>query len=176
METTQSVTRFVGIDVGAERHVLACVDETGGVLLKTLVFAEDAEGYAALGRALGGEETGRVLVGMEATGHYWQNLAAYLLARGVALVLINPLRTHRFSQEDLSRTKTDAQDALGIARFLQQKHPPVRALPDALTLELKEAVALRERLLEDWDAKKNALHRLVDLGFPEFTHHVKDVG
>ena len=171
----QQQRRFVGIDVGAETHVVAVVDEAGGVTLKPRSFGEDAAGYAALWAALGEGPKG-VLVGLEATGHYWQNLVAHLLSRGVAVVLLNPLQTRRFAEGDLSRTKTDAQDALRIARLLQQKRPAVRALPDALSLELKEAVALRERLLEDWGAKKNVLHRLLDLGFPEFTRHVKDVG
>jgi transposase len=33
---------------------------------------------------------------MEATGHYWQNLFAALVAEGYAVALVNPLRTNRF--------------------------------------------------------------------------------
>jgi hypothetical protein len=40
--------RFAGIDVAAERHVAAMVDETGRVLCKPNVFGENAEGYAHL--------------------------------------------------------------------------------------------------------------------------------
>ena len=36
--------RFVGIDVGAERHVVASVDAVGAVLLKPTGFSEDAAG------------------------------------------------------------------------------------------------------------------------------------
>jgi hypothetical protein len=39
--------RFVGIDVASERHVVAMVDESGRVLLKT-PFTEDADGYKKL--------------------------------------------------------------------------------------------------------------------------------
>jgi transposase len=59
-----------------------------------------------------------LLVAMEATGHYWKNLFAALAARGFSVALLNALRTHRFVEEDLQRTKTDAIDALGIARRL----------------------------------------------------------
>jgi transposase len=38
--------------------------------------------------------------------------------------VLNPLRTRRFAEEELQRTKTDAIDALGIARFAAQKRPP----------------------------------------------------
>jgi transposase len=56
-------------------------------------------------------------VALEATGHYWRNLFAALLAKGYAVAVLNPLRTRRFAEEELQRTKTDAIDALGIARF-----------------------------------------------------------
>ena len=44
--------------------------------------------------------------------------------------MLNPLRTRRFAEEELQRTKTDAIDALGIARFAAQKRPPPARLPD----------------------------------------------
>jgi hypothetical protein len=68
---------------------------------------------------------------LEATGHYWKNLFAALVTRGFSVALINPLRSRRFPQEDLERTKTDAIDALGLARFGAQKRPAVTGLPRA---------------------------------------------
>jgi len=44
-------------------------------------------------------------------------LYAALAPRGFPVALLNPLRTRRFAEVDLERTKTDAIDALGIARF-----------------------------------------------------------
>jgi transposase len=110
---------------------------------------------------------------MEATGHYWRNLFAWLLSQGFSVALLNPLRTRRFAEEELERTKTDAVDALGIARFAQQKRPAPAQLPDAATEELREFVRLRERWLQDFGDRVRQLHRAVDLGFPEFTHHVQ---
>ncbi len=74
---------------------------------------------------------------------------------------------------DLERTKTDAIDAVGIARFAAQKRPPATPVPDALTEELRELVHLRARLLQDFGDRVRQLHRLVDLGFPEFTRYVR---
>ena len=110
---------------------------------------------------------------LEATGHYWKNLFAALVARGFEVALINPLRSRRFAQEDLERTKTDAIDALGLARFGAQKRPAVTRIPDAATEELRELVRLRDRLVQGQGDCTRRLHRLVDLGFPEFKRHVK---
>jgi transposase len=139
--------RFAGVDIASETHVVALVDEDGKVLVKATAFTEDAAGY--------------------------QNLFAALAARGFSVALLNPLRTHRFAEEDLQRTKTDAIDALGIARFAAQKRPTPTRLPDPATEELRELVRLRERLLQDFGDRVRQLHRLVDLGFPEFTRYVK---
>ncbi len=162
--------RFVGIDIGAERHVVGSVDEQGTVLQRPTSFTEDATGHQQLLALLGGPAD--TLVVMEATGHYWQNLFAALAAEGFAVALINPLRTHRFAQEDLVRTKTDAIDALGLARFGQQKRPPATLLPDVATRDLRELVRLRARFLQDFGDRTRQLHRAVDLSFPEFTRYV----
>lgn len=162
--------RFAGIDIASETHVVAVVDEKSQAQVKPAPFSEDAAGYDKLFGLLG--PAGNVLVAMEATGHYWKNLFAALASRGYPVALLNPLRTHRFAAEDLERTKTDNIDALGIARFAAQKRPPPTRLPDSATEELRELVRLRDRLVQDFGDRLRQLHRLVDLGFPEFTRYV----
>lgn len=163
--------RFAGIDIAAETHVLAIVGVDGAVQLKPTPFTEDAAGYERALELLAAP--GDILVAMEATGHYWKNLFAALVSAGHSVALLNPLRTHRFAGEDLERTKTDAIDALGIARFSAQKRPTATRLPDAATEELRELVRLRTRLLQDFGDRIRQLHRVVDLGFPEFTRFVR---
>lgn len=165
--------RFIGIDIGAESHVVAIVDEAGGVVRKPTPCAEDAEGYTKLRSLLGAPQD--TLCAMEATGHYWQNLFAFLATEGFQIALLNPLRTHRFAGEDLRRAKTDAIDAVGIARFAQQKRPAVTSLPDEATLELRELVRLRDRLTQDMGDRVRQLHRTLDLTFPEFPRLVRDL-
>ena len=162
--------RFVGIDIASEKHVVAVVDEAGGVLVKPMAFGEDAGGYARLFELIG--PAAEVLVAMEATGHYWKNVFAELTARGFPVALLNPVRTHRFAGENLERTKTDAIDALGIARFAQQKRPAVTRLTDAATDEIRELVRHRDRLVQDFGDRTRQLHRLVDLGFPELKRFI----
>ena len=165
--------RFIGIDIGSEKHAIAVVDENGAVITKPVMCAEDAEGYRQLVELAGPAED--ALVAMEATGHYWQNLFAALVAAGHRVALLNPSRTHRFAGEDLRRGKTDAVDALSIARFAAQKRPAVTPLADETTLEIRELVRFRDRLVQDFGDRTRQLHRLVDLGFPEFTKFVKDL-
>ncbi len=163
--------RFAGIDIGGERHAAAVVNEGGGVLVKSTFFGEDAAGYQRVRDLLGDPHD--CLVAMEATEHYWRNLFAFLVGHGFKVALLNPLRTRRFAEEELERTKTDSADALGIARFAEQKGPAPTPIAEEVTAELRELVRLRTRYVDEHSDSMRQLHRAVDLGFPEFTRHVR---
>jgi transposase len=160
----------VGIDIGSQTHVVASVDEAGQVRIKPTAFAEDAAGYAKLFGLLGPAHD--TLIAMESTGHYGWNLAIALKERGFPVALINPLRSRRFAQEDLTRAKTDSVDALLLARFATQKRLSPTAAHDVATAELREIVRFHDRLQQDLGDRVRQLHRLVDLGFPEFARHL----
>jgi transposase len=87
--------------------------------------------------------------------------------------VLNPLRTGRFAEEELQRTKTDAIDALGIVRFAAQKRCRQRNYPIPPLRSCTNLARLRERLREDFASRLRQLHRAVDLGFPEFTRNVR---
>lgn len=164
--------KFAGIDIASETHFVAVVDERGELLTKATSFKEDAGGYVKLFELLGPSE-GVGLIAMEATGHYWKNLFAALAAKSYRVALVNPLRTNRFASEDMQRTKTDAIDAVGIARFAAQKRPAISRVADSVAEDLRELVRLRDRLMQDLGDRVRELHRVVDLGFPEFTRYVR---
>jgi transposase len=161
---------FAGIDIASERHVLARLDEAGAQIGKPITITEDRAGYDALLAALA---PAPVLVVMEATGHYWKNLFAVLAAAGHDVVVLNPLIARRFQEASLERTKTDAIDANGLARLAFEKRPAPTHLHDNVAEALRELVRHRDRLRQDFDDRVRQLHRLVDLGFPEFTRYVR---
>jgi len=163
---------FAGIDIAAERHVLARLDAEGAPIGRPMAITEDQAGHAALIAALG---IPPALVVMEATGHYWKNLYATLVAAGHEVALINPLAARRFQEAGLERTKTDAIDAAGLARLAFEKRPAPTRLHDAGAEALRELVRHRDRLRQDFDDRVRQLHRLVDLGFPEFTRYVRSL-
>ena len=163
---------FAGIDVASETHVLARLDGDGRPIGKPTPFAEDREGYAKLLALLGPEP---VLIAMEATGHYWKNLFAALTAAGHRVALLNPIVARRFQEAGLERTKTDAIDASALARLAFEKRPAPTELNDASVEDLRELVRHRDRLRGDFDDRVRQLHRLVDLGFPEFTRYVRSL-
>ena len=165
--------RFAGIDIASEKHVVAVVDDDGAVVVQAHSRSPRTPGlrrscFALLGaaRRRAGRDGGDRPLLEEPVRRAGRR-------RAMRVALLNPLRTHRFAGEDLERTKTDAIDALGIARFAAQKRPATTRLPDAATEELRELVRLRDRLVQDFGDRVRQLHRLVDLGFPEFTRYVR---
>lgn len=161
---------FAGIDIASERHMLARLDDTGAPIGKPMPITEDRAGYDALLKALGPPP---VLIAMEATGHYWKNLFAVLAAAGHEVALLNPFVARRFQDASLERTKTDAIDAHGLARLAFEKRPEPTHLHDEVAETLRELVRHRDRLRQDFDDRVRQLHRLIDLGFPEFTRYVR---
>lgn len=163
---------FAGIDIASERHMLARLDAEGRPVGKPMPITEDRCGYDALLAALGPPP---VLIAMEATGHYWKNIFAVLAAAGHDVALLNPLIARRFQDSTLERTKTDAIDAKGLARLAFEKRPIPTRLHDEVAEALRELVRHRDRIRQDFDDRVRQLHRLVDLGFPEFNRHVRSL-
>lgn len=161
---------FAGIDVASERHLLARLDDAGRPIGQPTPITEDHASYAKLTELLGPPPA---LIVMEATGHYWKNLFAVLTAAGHEVALVNPLQARRFQEAALERTKTDAIDAHGLARLGFEKRPAPTRLHDPVAEALRELVRHRDRLRQDFDDRVRQLHRLVDLGFPEFTRYVR---
>ena len=165
--------RFVGIDIGSEKHFFAVVDSEGRVTRKAASFSEDDAGYTKLREALGAPT--ETLVAMEATGHYWQNLYAVLAAMGFLVAVLNPLRTRRFAEVDLKRAKTDAIDAVGIARFARAQRPLAWPPPDDAGRARRARGRPRDRLVQDMGDRVRQLHRILDLGFPEITRFLREL-
>jgi Transposase len=59
---------------------------------------------------------GQILIGMEATSRYGENLYHELEQRGYVLRLLHPGQTHHFHQQRGLRAKTDRLDAMTIER------------------------------------------------------------
>ena len=90
--------------------------------------------------------------------------------------MLNLLIPRRFAESSLERTKTDAIDALLLARLGMEKRPLPTTLPDSAMEELREGVRHRDRIKQDLDDRVRQLHRMVDLVFPEFAGLFSDLG
>lgn len=84
---------------------------------------------------------------LEATGGYEADLSHALSAAGLPVVVANPRQVRDFAKATGTLAKTDAVDALIIARFAEALKPEVRPLPDAQQRILKALILRRRQIV-----------------------------
>ena len=111
----------------------------------------------------------KIKVGLEATGHYSYNILGFLLDRGLATYVINPLQTNLYRKSlSLRKTKTDRIDARTIAAMLMSD---MKLKPYTDTAyhneELKSLTRYRFNKVQLRARLKQSVSRLVNILFPE---------
>ena len=78
----------LSIDVGKRRHVATLLDAQGQTVFRNYGFAQSRDGVEGLLGRLAEAEVppDELVVGLEATGHYWQILFEALVKAGWAVV------------------------------------------------------------------------------------------
>jgi transposase len=160
----------VGIDVGKRRHAATALTPQGEVIARLASFPNTRQGVEQLEkdvlRQAGGP--GKVLVAMEATGHYWMCLYHELTRRGYACVVLNPLQTNARSRARIRKTRTDPIDSDTVARLVLSGEAKATRVPDPKTAELRLLVRHRRRLIHAAGDMERYAHTLVDRVFPEY--------
>lgn len=113
------------------------------------------------------------LIVAEASGGYEMLSVGTLAAASLPVVVVNPRLVRNFARALGKLAKTDAIDALVIARFAQSVRPEVRPLKDDETLALTALVARRKQIVDMLVTEKNRLqssHRRVR---PAIEQHIK---
>lgn len=85
---------------------------------------------------------------MEATGPYYLPLATWLYQQEVDVSVVNPLVIRRYSQMQLSRTKTDSKDAALIARYGAEQSPSLWQPSPRACRAIGQLLSLREGLVK----------------------------
>ena len=112
---------YCGIDIAKYKHEATVIDEAGVALLDSISFANSKEGcekLLALFQRLNISQES-LLVGMEATGHYWLSVYGYLLECGFEVKVINPIQSEAFRKMYIRQTKNDRKDSFIIAQIMR---------------------------------------------------------
>lgn len=170
---------IVAVDIAKDKHDCFITNSEGGVLFDSFIIPNTLEGYDDLLRKIRSVEDSlqNVKVGLEATGHYHLNLLGYLLDKGLATYVINPLHTNLFRKGlSLRKTKTDKVDARAIAMLLlsDQSLKPY-SITSYRNEELKSLTRYRADKVRERAKLKSSLSRLVVILFPELEKLVPDL-
>ena len=161
---------YAGIDVAMDKHDCVVLDSDGNCVVEVFTFENSSEGFKILRKVLKScsKKPENIKVGLEATGHYSDNLLAFLNSIGYAPVLFNPLHTNLFRKgQSLRKTKTDHVDAHTIATMLRTEDLKSYSQPSYHLSELKSLTRYRSTLVFDCSRRKISLARLCQILFPE---------
>ena len=164
-----------GIDIAKRKHA-ACLLNSQGAVLAEFCFANDAKGFASLHQCLQ-EHCGNasLLVGMEATGHYWYALHDQLGRWNYLRMVLNPLQTAQQAKSAIRKHKSDARDAWHIACLVQSGQGKPAVIPGELAMSCRQLTRLWYSLMEQRTRLKLLVHAKLEWVWPEFEGYFSNV-
>jgi len=158
----------VGIDVGKNTHYACIANDRQTVLRQPFAVQNDEAGFAKLYAAIRKHPKEKVVVGLEATSFYGENLITFLAGHGYKVALINPIQTSALSRGNIRNAKNDKIDSRGVCKFLATEEYRLLRPGELQMLELRGLCRFRQALRKSTTRLKTQLTSYLDLGFPEF--------
>ena len=168
---------YLGIDIAKHNHVASLIDNDGNIIIKTIKFTNDNDGYQKLITQVLSvvSDKSKVAVAMEATGHYWLSVYSAFVDDGFFVSVYNPFQIKSFRGAFHNRKqKTDVIDAIIIANYIRTFGGDITALPNDALLSLKQLTRYRNNLIKNISATKNQIIAILDKIFPEFNSLMSD--
>lgn len=158
---------YLGIDVAKTSHVATAITSDGEVVLKPFPFANSCSGFAKLKSRLDEFSCDSMLIGLESTAHYGENLIAYLVQNAYHVALLNPLQTAALRKSAIRKTKTDKADSFLITKSMMVDGYRLLEPGDMQLLKLRGLCKTRQNLILMRTRCKIQLAAFVDQLFPE---------
>lgn len=175
-EEEATIKYVCGIDIGSQSCAGCICRPDKSVVIKAITFANARDGWQSWEEKLKQLDAppGQILIGMEATSRYGENLYHELEQRGYVLRLLHPGQTHHFHQQRSLRAKTDRLDAMTIARARFRGEARMGYVPSEQVATYRELVRLHTQLSDIAASYQNEIQALVVVLFPEFTQVFAD--
>ena len=130
---------YVGIDIAKLNHFASAISSDGEVLIEPFKFTNDYDGFSLLVSKLATLDQNSIVIGLESTAHYGDNLVRYLITMGFRVCVLNPIKTSTMRKNNIRKTKTDKVDTFIIAKTLMmQDSLRFVTIEDLDYIELKE--------------------------------------
>ncbi len=165
---------FVGIDIAKLNHFAAAISSDGEILIEPFKFTNDADGFQLLVSKLESFDKISIIIGLESTAHYGDNLVRYLVAEFYQVCVLNPIKTCQMRKNNVRKTKTDKVDTFVIAKTLMMQDD-LRFITffDLDMMDLKALGRFRQKTIKQRTRLKIQLTTYVDQVFPEIQYFFK---
>ena len=108
---------YVGIDIAKLNHFAAAVSSDGEILIEPFKFTNDYDGFYLLLSKLAPLDQNSIIIGLESTAHYGDNLVRFLISKDFKVCVLNPIQTSFMRKNNVRKTKTDKVDTFGLRKF-----------------------------------------------------------
>ena len=167
---------YCGIDIAKYKHEATVIDESGKALLDSISFSNTKEGcekLLALFERLGISKS-ELLIGMEATGHYWLSVHAFLLDLEYEVKVINPIQSEAFRKMYIRQTKNDSKDSFIIAQIMRFGQFSTTSMSEEVIVAMRQLSRYRLALVDACGDCKRRVIALLDQVFPEYNSLFSD--
>ncbi|MBU1147056.1 MAG: IS110 family transposase [Candidatus Omnitrophica bacterium] len=164
---------YLGIDVAKKSSRYLVLDSEGKKVVSfTLENLKEQFNNMLLRLQEAKIEAKDALVGLEATGWFWENLYQFLQEKGFKVILLNPYYVNKFREALAKKAKTDDIDALVIANLLRTGEYMNSVVPEEKIQVLREYTNLRYEFLKTLQDYKRKVISLLSVVFPEYERTV----
>ena len=164
---------YVGIDIAKLNHFASALSSDGEIMLKPFKFTNDYDGFQLLVQKLNSIGSNSIIIGLESTAHYGNNLVEFLVNNNYKVCVINPIQTSALRKGNIRKTKTDTVDTYIIAKALMMNPHRFVTKYNLSLLHLKDLGRFRMNLIKKRTQSKIQLTSYVDQTFPELQYFFK---
>lgn len=165
---------YVGIDIAKINHFASAISSEGEILIEPFKFTNDNDGFQLLISKLDSLEKDSIIIGLESTAHYADNLIRYLVAASYKVCVLNPIKTSMMRKNNIRKTKTDKVDTYIICKTLMmQDSLRFVSFYDLDLMDLKALGRFRQKTIKQRTRLKIQLTSYMDEVFPELQYFFK---
>lgn len=166
---------YVGIDIAKINHYASIVDfSTGEVIEKPFLVTNNRQGFDLLYSKIKNFDKDNILIGVESTAHYGNNLIFYFHEKQFKLGIINPIQTATLRKTRIRKIKNDKVDSMLICEALSLGYYNLLSDYDIKLLEIKSLCRFHKDLKDKASEAKIQLKTYVDQLFPELNSFFKN--
>ena len=166
---------YVGIDIAKTNHYASIVNySTGEVIEKPFLVTNNKQGFELLYSKIKHFDKNNILIGLESTAHYGNNLIFFFHEKQFELGIINPIQTASLRKSRIRKVKNDKVDSMLICEALSLGYYNLLSDYDIKLLEIKSLCRFHKDLKDKAAEAKIQLKSFVDQLFPELNHFFKD--
>ena len=167
---------YVGIDIAKLNHFASAISSDGEILMEPFKFTNDGDGFSLLESNLASicDDKDSIIIGLESTAHYGDNLVRYLVASFYKVCVLNPIKTSTMRKNNIRKTKTDKVDTYIIAKTLMlQESLRFVTFYDLDLMDLKQLGRFRQKTIKQRTRLKIQLTSYIDQVFPKLQYFFK---